>query len=317
MPHLLGRLGRVLTCVTLTGVVLTGSPVAPGPGATGHGAEGHLAAPGGPAAGPGAEAVADDLALVSHRARHPHRKIKRYRVRSGDTMGSVASRFHAWTDQLVAINHGPRLRTGEVIRIPVVVPAARACTRHRHHHTGMGRSVGHHAHHAGRPGRSRTGREGRERRHRRPHGVRHRTGWHHEHASRAEVRRQVVRKARYHNVDPALALAVAWQESGWQQDRVSSAKALGAMQVLPSTARWMSVYVGRKLNPRDLRHNATAGVVLLDVLRSQARRKVAVAGYYQGLAGVRRHGMYRDTRRYVRNVVALQARIARGWNPAR
>jgi hypothetical protein len=52
------------------------------------------------------------------------------------------------------------------------------------------------------------------------------------------------------------------------------------------------------------------------VLRSQARRKVAVAGYYQGLAGVRRHGMYRDTKRYVANVVALQERIAGGWNPA-
>jgi soluble lytic murein transglycosylase-like protein len=130
------------------------------------------------------------------------------------------------------------------------------------------------------------------------------------------VRRTIVTTARHHGVNPDLALAISWQESGWQQRRVSSAQALGAMQVLPSTARWMSTYVGKRLNPRDLQHNVTAGVVLIKVLRSQARRKVAVAGYYQGLAGVRRHGMYRDTKRYVANVVALQERIAGGWNPA-
>jgi hypothetical protein len=43
---------------------------------------------------------------------------------------------------------------------------------------------------------------------------------------------------------------------------------------------------------------------------------VAVAGYYQGLAGVRRHGMYDDTRRYVANVLALRRQFERGRYPA-
>ncbi len=54
------------------------------------------------------------------------------------------------------------------------------------------------------------------------------------------MRRVVVRIARQHGVDPHLALAVAWQESGWQQRRISSAGAIGVMQVLPGTARWMA-----------------------------------------------------------------------------
>ena len=78
----------------------------------------------------------DDLRPVSHKARHPHRKIKLYRVQRGDTPGSIAVRYHAWTDQLIAINHTSTLYVGQVIRIPVVVKAARKCKRHENHFTG-------------------------------------------------------------------------------------------------------------------------------------------------------------------------------------
>ena len=137
----------------------------------------------------------------------------------------------------------------------------------------------------------------------------------HAHASQSEVRRIIVKRARYHGVNPNLALAVAWMESGWQQKRKSSAGALGAMQVLPSTGKWMSAVVGRKLNLRNLHDNVTAGVVLLKLLREQAGPRHAIAGYYQGLAGVRRYGMYRSTKRYVANVVALRERLTEGWSP--
>ena len=36
---------------------------------------------------------------------------------------------------------------------------------------------------------------------------------------------------------------------------------------------------------------------------------VAAAGYYQGLTSVRERGMFDDTKRYVDNVLALQARF--------
>jgi soluble lytic murein transglycosylase-like protein len=134
--------------------------------------------------------------------------------------------------------------------------------------------------------------------------------------SRGKVRRVVVRTALQHGVNPDLALAVAWQESGWQQRRISTAGAIGVMQVLPGTARWISSYAGRPLNPYGLYDNVTAGVVLLKVLRSQTGPRKAVAAYYQGLGSVQARGLYSSTKTYVKNVVHLRRRVAQGWNPA-
>jgi LysM repeat protein len=124
--------------------------------------------------------------------------------------------------------------------------------------------------------------------------------------SRSRVRAMIVSIARRNGVDPRLALAIAWQESGWDHRRVSVANAIGVMQVLPSTGEWMSQVTGRRLNLLHARDNITAGVVLLRVLTASAPLREAIAGYYQGLASVKRNGMYADTRRYVDNVLALR-----------
>jgi len=111
-------------------------------------------------------------------------------------------------------------------------------------------------------------------------------------------------------VDPALALAVSYQESGWNQRAVSVANAVGAMQVIPTTTDWISGVVGRRLDPLDPRDNATTGVVLLKILmQATGSERRAVAGYYQGLRSVRERGMFPDTVRYVENVLALKARL--------
>jgi LysM repeat protein len=233
-----------------------------------------------------------------------------YRVRPGDTATGLAVRFHAWTDELRALNHLGRhgtLYVGERIRIPVVPKALRP--HHRVHHR---------AHHAARhTARHHTAR------HPRPAPAHHpvvratpRRPWALAGASRGKVRRVVMRIAAEHHLGSRLALAVAWQESGWQQHRVSSAGAIGVMQVLPGTARWMSSYVGRPLNPYGLYDNVTAGVVLLTVLRSQTAPTKAIGAYFQGLGSVQRHGLQRSTKAYVRSVLALRRRIAHGWNPA-
>ena len=117
-------------------------------------------------------------------------------------------------------------------------------------------------------------------------------------------------KARANGVDPALALAVSYQESGWNMHVVSVANAVGAMQVIPTTSDWISGVVGRRLDPLDPHDNATTGVVLLKILKQSAgNERQAIAGYYQGLRSVRERGMYPDTRRYVDNVLALKARF--------
>jgi soluble lytic murein transglycosylase-like protein len=127
--------------------------------------------------------------------------------------------------------------------------------------------------------------------------------------SRLAVRLLIRSTARAVGVDPALALAVAQQESGFQQRVVSPADAIGVMQVLPSTGRWVgNAVVGRPLDLLDVEDNVLAGVTLLRVLGRAAPTPQAVAGYYQGLASVRRNGMLPDTRRYVANVLRLRAR---------
>jgi LysM repeat protein len=125
--------------------------------------------------------------------------------------------------------------------------------------------------------------------------------------TRAAVRDMIRRSARRHGVDPALALAVGKMESGFNQKQVSIANAIGVMQVIPSSGRWASQLVGRPLDLMDAEDNVEAGVALLGALVERAGdERTAIAGYYQGLAGVRKNGMYPDTRRYVATVQALK-----------
>lgn len=207
-----------------------------------------------------------------------------YVVRPGDTATGLAVRFHAWTDELVALNHlgrEGRLTVGQRLVVPVV--DARA---------------------GGDRGEDRDDDAGTR-------------AWRHPDPGRERVRRAVADAARRHGVDPRLALAVAWQESGWQMDVVSGAHAVGAMQVLPSTARWMEGYAGRPLHLHRLRDNATAGALLLHVLDQQTdRRRHLVGAYYQGLGAVREHGLYGETRTYIRNVKAIRQRLEAGRPPA-
>ena len=222
------------------------------------------------------------------------RRIIHYTVRPGDTPSALAVRFHAWTAELIEMN-GSTLRVGERIRIPVVLAAVakdRRSTRpaQTSDQTSDQTSAG---------GPTLTQRLNRR-----------------ADPSRATVRRTIERTARSNGVDPHLALAISWQEAGWRQHHVSSANAVGAMQIIPSTGEWMSGVVGRDVDLLDVRDNVTAGVTLLDILIEAAPQRRAIAGYYQGLAGVREHGMYDDTLRYVANVLYLKRRFERGQYPS-
>ena len=113
------------------------------------------------------------------------------------------------------------------------------------------------------------------------------------------------------HLDPSLALAVSWQESGWNMREVSPVDAIGAMQIMRYTGTYLSNdVVHRSLNLFDAQDNVTAGVALLSVLTNEASStRQAVAGYYQGLQSVRDHGMFASTKRYVANVMALRNRF--------
>lgn len=129
--------------------------------------------------------------------------------------------------------------------------------------------------------------------------------------TRAQMQELVVRIANEMGVDPALAQAVAYQESGFNQRAVSPANAIGTMQVIPSSGEWASDLVGRELNLLDPVDNVTAGVAILKVLqRNNTPLDTAIAGYYQGETSVRNRGMNSDTKTYVANIKKLMERFA-------
>jgi N-acetylmuramoyl-L-alanine amidase len=113
-------------------------------------------------------------------------------------------------------------------------------------------------------------------------------------------------------VPAPLASAIAWQESGFNNAMVSSANARGVMQVLPGTWSWVQQNLAlRHLDPANAIDNVGAGVLYLGRLlrESGGDPALAAAGYYQGLASVRRVGMLPETKRYVDNVLALRGRF--------
>jgi len=259
-----------------------------------------------------------------------------YRIRSGDTLTAIAHRYHTTVARLVALNHlpgnGNLIYAGQSLKVPAPAVAKPAW-----------RTVN--STYVVRPGDSLYAIAARQHVSPRtiarvnhlprslmviigqrlaiPHRVRvvtaapaavarpHLfTGGHVPSASQVAA---IVRATAHRwGVDPRLAQAIAWQESGFNQRWISATGAVGAMQVEPYTGDYLSTYVvHRRLNLYNANDSATAGVALLAVLlrETHGNQAKAVAGYYQGLASVQSRGMFSDTKAYVRSVLALRNRF--------
>ena len=88
--------------------------------------------------------------------------------------------------------------------------------------------------------------------------------------------------------DPALAMALMWQESSFEADATSPAGALGLMQLMPSTARIMAKEVGTKFRAGalidDPSYNVRLGVAYLEQMldRFGGSYVLALAAYNAG-----------------------------------
>jgi soluble lytic murein transglycosylase-like protein len=132
-------------------------------------------------------------------------------------------------------------------------------------------------------------------------------------ASRDEVRALIERTAGQYGWNPAFVKAIAWQESGWNNQAVSSVGAVGIMQVMPETGRFVSKYlVGRHLDLSDPADNVLAGVAYLEYLHdlTGGDARMILGGYYQGLRSIAENGIYEETVRYADNVLALKGRFS-------
>lgn len=117
--------------------------------------------------------------------------------------------------------------------------------------------------------------------------------------------------ARRFRVDPRLARALAWVESGFQPGVVSPARAWGVMQVMPGTWHFVEdSLIGRPV-PRTPPGNIRVGLRYLRYLLHDfgGRKRRALAAYNQGPESLRESGIYPETRQFVRAVLSLRARL--------
>ena len=130
-------------------------------------------------------------------------------------------------------------------------------------------------------------------------------------ARRDDVRSSLNHWSRVYGVDPSLSRALAWMESGFQEDVVSNVGAVGVMQLLPETWDWVDVVLLGQRTPRTADGNVQAGVRYLRWQLDQFNgdRRLALAGWYQGARAVREVGLYDDTKQFVSIVQQLYGKV--------
>jgi LysM repeat protein len=222
--------------------------------------------------------ISGDAARTTRSATRPARKatLRPHVVRYGETLSGIAMRYRLSIESIVVANRltdASFIRAGQQLRIPGrAEPSSRPPERVR-----IGSRM---------PAEMAA-------------LVQRRDG----------IGKTIAAEARRQGVPASFAMAVAWQESGWQPGVVSAAGAIGVMQLLPATADWVSAtMLGERVNLQDARSNVRAGVRLLKhyLDRYDHSRSLALAAYYQGQAGTDRHGIYPVSRSYIASILLLQ-----------
>jgi LysM repeat protein len=218
--------------------------------------------------------LAHGVAVAARSKSHHHQHRNRTRaavhvVRAGESLSSIARHYHTTVARLARRNH---LDPSHVLLIG---------TRLKVPH-------GRHVRHAGTT-----------------QHVAYRT------QSVSSVRALLDHWAVHYGVNVHLVRALAWMESGYNNALVSSVGARGIMQLLPSTFRFAeTVLIGHHVR-HDSSGNVRAGVAYIAHLLHDFRgnKRLALAGWYQGEGAVRQHGLYKVSKTFVKDVLALERRM--------
>jgi len=122
-----------------------------------------------------------------------------------------------------------------------------------------------------------------------------------------------------HGVNPYLVMGLAWWESGWNEAAVSSAGAIGIMQVMPATAESDGpVLLHRQVNLNDPQDNIDMGTAILGANLDRYHNDLAKAlvAYYAGGAAVTDWADLRpDERHYAWGIYLLAVAFRDGKGP--
>jgi len=124
--------------------------------------------------------------------------------------------------------------------------------------------------------------------------------------NRLKYNELIARAAAKHQMDPKLLHAVIQAESAYNSQAISSAGAVGLMQLMPDTARRYGVS-----DRRDPEQNVDGGTRYLKDLLAMfnSNLKLAVAGYNAGEGAVMKYNYtvppYPETQNYVQHVLRL------------
>lgn len=116
------------------------------------------------------------------------------------------------------------------------------------------------------------------------------------------------------DLSPDLLAAVAWRESNFRSDRTSKSGAVGEMQLMPATARWIGV------DPWDRDQNLLGGASYLRALLKRYNGDLArsLAAYNAGPGAVDRYNglpPYKETRAYVGAILDHLSNVAQARAP--
>lgn len=126
-----------------------------------------------------------------------------------------------------------------------------------------------------------------------------------------EVRASLDKWSSYYGIDPSLARALAWMESGFNNSVVSSVGAQGVMQLLPTTWDYVEKSLIGHVVQHDADGNVEVGMAYLHHLLGAfgGDEHLALAGWYQGERAVKASGPYKVSKVFVANVLALRERM--------